>query len=138
MRYRAIEHTADTGVRVFGKSRRELFENAAEALADITFGIENVSASEEGGRLEASGEDLEELMVDWLGKLLLKYELEQFITARTEIDSIRDGRLSARLYGESFKPGIHEPLAEIKGVTYHGLKVEESGGIWQAEVIFDV
>jgi SHS2 domain-containing protein len=137
-RYRVIEHTADAGIKVFGDSLGELFRNSGEALFDLVFGIENISSLEYGGGVEAGGADLEELLVDWLGRLLLKYELEKFIPAFGEVDKINQRSLSARVYGERFNPEKHRPLAEIKGVTYHGLKVEKAGGVWRAEVIFDV
>lgn len=137
-RYRLIEHTADAGIRVFGEDERDLFLNAGEALCDIVFGLHNVSGVESGGMVSASGENREELMVDWLSLLLLKFELEHFISSRFEAVVMAGTNLSAEVYGEEFKPEKHEALMEIKGVTYHGLKVERQKGLWTAEVIFDV
>lgn len=137
-RYRLIEHTADAGVRVFGDDEKELFLNAGEALCDIVFGLCNVSGDDYGGIISASGENREELMVDWLSRLLLKFELESFIPSRFEADVMTRTDFSAGVYGEKFNPDRHEVLMEIKGVTYHGLKVEQKEGLWTAEVIFDV
>jgi len=35
MHYRLFDHTADLGVEVFGKTRKDLFVNAAAALFDL-------------------------------------------------------------------------------------------------------
>ncbi len=137
-RYRLIEHTADAGVQVFGHDEKELFLNAGEALCDIVFGLDNVSGAQSGGVVSASGENREELMVDWLSLLLLKFELENFISSRFEAAVMAGTNLSVEIYGEEFKPEKHDALMEIKAVTYHGLKVEQKEGLWTADVIFDV
>ncbi len=137
-RYQLIDHTADTGIRVFGDDLEELFSGAGEALFDIIFGLENISGSEKGGRVEVGGEDLPDLLAGWLGKLLLKCELDDFLSSRFSIISLDEKHLSADIFGERFNPSAHKALTEVKGVTYHGLKVWQKEGIWTAEVIFDV
>ena len=137
-RYQLIDHTADTGIRVFGKDPAELFSRAGEALFDIIFGLENISGAQKGGRVEVGGEDFPDLMVGWLGKLLLKFELDDFLSSRFDIIHLDEKHLSADVFGERFNPRAHKALAEVKGVTYHGLKVGQKDGLWTAEVIFDV
>ncbi len=137
-RYQLIDHTADTGIRVFGNDPAELFAGAGAALFDIIFGLENISGAEKGGRVDVSGEDLPDLLAGWLGRLLLKFELEHFISSHFTIISIDERTLSADAFGESFDPAVHSALMEVKGVTYHGLKVGQKEGLWTAEVIFDV
>ena len=46
--------------------------------------------------------------------------------------------LSAEVMGEVYDPARHELYREFKAVTYHDLRVEKTGGIWRARVIFDV
>ncbi len=137
-RYRVIEHTADVGIMVFGRGAGELFANAGEALFDMIFGLSNIRPDLSGGAVYAQGRDREELLVSWLGALLLKFELEKFIPARFAIDHIDRTSLAADVFGEEFDPRRHSALADIKGVTYHGLSITEEPGRWTAEVIFDV
>ncbi len=136
-RYEIIEHTADVGIRIYGESLKSLFMNAAEALFDIVCGIESISEREQF-RVTVEGRDAEDLMVAWLGELLLRFELENVLSRRFDITEINGKRLSALVWGEKFVREKHERRMEIKGVTYHRLKVEEKNGLWSAEVIFDV
>ncbi len=133
-----IEHTADIGIRIFGKTSTEIFRHGAEALFDIICGISNIKPRECGGRIEVRAEDSSELMVVWLGRLLTKFETDRFLASRFEIETLDENFLSSKIYGEKFDPDRHELLIEIKGVTYHGLKMERQEGMWVAEVILDV
>ena len=40
--------------------------------------------------------------------------------------------------GEELNMVKHELLADVKAVTFHNFKVEETDGVWKAEVILDV
>lgn len=51
---------------------------------------------------------------------------------------IEEHRPVARVGGETTAPGRHALLTEIKGVTFHGLRIERDGTGWQAQVLFDV
>lgn len=46
--------------------------------------------------------------------------------------------LKAAVSGEEFDTERHERKLLIKAATYHKLKIEKVGDIWQAEVIFDI
>ena len=41
-KYETIDHTADLGIRVLGRNRRELFVNAAYALFDLITDLEKL------------------------------------------------------------------------------------------------
>ena len=45
-KYKLLDHTADIGIEVWGKTKKELFENAVEAMFDLMVdlaGINNVN-----------------------------------------------------------------------------------------------
>jgi SHS2 domain-containing protein len=67
--YELIEHTADVGIKAYGKNISEAFENAAKGMFDI---ITDKSEIESTGEYEIHLEapDLEQLLVDWLSELL--------------------------------------------------------------------
>jgi SHS2 domain-containing protein len=136
--YRLIEHTADTGVRVTGGSLAELFENAAAGLREIMFGENCCVRRPESCSVKLNADDAEELLVSWLGYFIVKFELESFVSSGCKIIKISGTGLSADVSGERFNRAEHHALAEIKGVTYHGLKLRRTGALWTAEVIFDV
>ena len=67
--YEIIEHTADVGIKAYGKNISVAFENAAKGMFDI---ITDESEIEPIGEYEIHlrAEDLEQLLVDWLSELL--------------------------------------------------------------------
>ena len=67
--YELIDHTADVGVKAYGKTISEAFENAAKGMFDI---ITDKSEIENIGQynIELKAPDLEQLLVDFLSDLL--------------------------------------------------------------------
>jgi SHS2 domain-containing protein len=89
-------------------------------------------------RIEVTGSDREELLVNWLGELVFLLEARQFLPACFEIDAIDEHRLTARVRGETFDPSRHFLEREVKAVTYHQLRVEAGATGWSARVFVDI
>ena len=138
MRYEIMEHTADVGLRVFGKDLKELFANAAEGLFDLIVGDLGTIQPEQMISLTVEAQDLEELFADWLRELLYLCNAERWLFSKFEVLDIDSKRLKARCFGEPYDPSRHEWEMEIKAVTYHRLRVEEVTAGWRAQVIFDI
>jgi len=141
-RYEPLPHTADLGVRVRGRDLPELFANAAYGLSDNLVDLESVRPVEER-RIEAGGDDLEDLLVRWLGEVLFLFERDAFVACEfgVVVDCARrdaPSTVRATLRGERVDPARHRLYSEIKAVTYHGLMVAEEPAGWRAEVIFDL
>ncbi|MFA4909464.1 MAG: archease [Desulfobacteria bacterium] len=136
-RYEFIDHTADMGVEVYGRDLRELFQNAGEALFEIICDVSEVTESIEK-RVAVDGEDLEQLMVVWLGELLYLHDVERLLFKRFEVEEVGERKLVATVYGEELKEGYHTIKTEIKAVTYHQIQVRQEDGRWIARVIFDL
>lgn len=135
MRYEILEHTADIGIRAFGKDLSELYVNAAFGMFGIILG-KRATNSKERVTVEVDGMDAENLMVRWLSELL-NLSREGWVFAGFEIKEIGEQKLRAECCGERRHPAL-KPKTEIKLVTYHGMKVEKDEGGYKAEVIFDV
>jgi SHS2 domain-containing protein len=135
--FRLIEHTGDIGFEVTGTSAADLFGRAAETLSLL---IADVSSVEESDRrqIEAEGHDLEELLVAFLGEVLFLHDTEGFLVRRAAVLAGPARKVKADLFGEEYDPGRHAILREIKAVTYHGIRVRESAGVWEARVILDI
>ena len=137
--YKLFDHTADIGVEVTGRTRKELFVNAANALFDIM--IENKAGQKAVNRqkkITVEGADVADLLINFLRELLYLFNGEQFITVSCEIIEFSNKKLQARLTGESFNNKKHLIKTEIKAVTYSGAKVEKIKSDWKARIIFDV
>ena len=136
-RYEQFPHTADIGVRVFGKDLKELFANAAYAMFDIIADLENLSGDTiEAIELEA--QDREGLLVAWLDELLYNFYTKQLIFFKFHIEELTDKRLKAKAYGRPIGANRNRLKTEIKAATYSGLKIIKSGESYQVEIIFDV
>ena len=162
---RALDHTADVGIRVEAGSIEELFDRAARGMVALvqddtaeaaeehsaeaapaprtpTAGEAVVAAVGEVGAAAAAGVEARvALEAADVATLLVKWLRELLF--------LREARgLEYRAAGfDVLEPTrldarvTGEPPAgsgELKAVTYHGLVVEENEGRWRAEVIFDV
>ncbi len=133
MRYEEIEHTADVGIRAYGKTASELFAAAAEGLFSL---IADPAKVEPKGEVEIrlAAEDLPQLLVAWLSELLFLHETQHLLFSKFEVH-IRGASLRAHAWGETIDKRKHELKLAIKAVTYHRLSVDVKKGV--AEVIFD-
>jgi SHS2 domain-containing protein len=136
-RYEQFSHTADIGVRVYGRDMKELFENAAFAMFDIIADLENLSGDTvETFELEAS--DSEELLVAWLDELLYKFYTKQLIFYKFQVEELTENRLRAKAFARPVGANRNRLKTEIKAATYGGLKIKKSGEGCEVEIIFDV
>jgi len=135
--YELIDHTADVGVKAYGKTLSEAFENAAKAMFDI---ITDSSEIENIGQynIELEAPDLEQLLVDWLSELLFLNSAKNIVFGffKVELDD-KKNKLSAKVFGEKFDITKHKAGAEIKAVTYHMLNVKNKKP-FHVQVLFDI
>jgi SHS2 domain-containing protein len=136
-RFRLLEHTADMGIAAKAGSLDDLLRQAALGLRQILIDSQEIRA-EESIVIEIRGEDLEELLISWLGELLYLLESRQFLPATFDIQITPELQLRARLWGERLDPSRHQLQREIKAVTYHQIKVEQAGDGWRAQVYVDL
>jgi SHS2 domain-containing protein len=87
--------------------------------------------------IEVEAEDPAERLRGVLRRLLAEFDRDGFFPVT--IDAADDGRRSrVRAVGGAFDPGRHLYRSEIKGVTWHGLRLESVADGWIAEIVFDV
>ncbi len=136
-KYDLIDHTADAGVKAYGKTLSEAFENAAKGMFDI---ITDNSEVESTGQynIELSAYDLEQLLVDFLSELLYLHSANNLVFGFFKIDVDEfNNRLKGTFYGEKFNLSKHKIGAEIKAVTYHMLEVKKNK-FCRVQVLFDI
>jgi len=135
--YEIIEHTADIGIKAFGKSLAEAFENAAKGMFDI---ITDNSEIESIGQydIELEAPDLEQLLVDWLSELLFLNSSQNLVFGFFKIDlDSKKKHIFAHVFGEKYTTTKHRIGTEIKAVTYHMLKVKNKRP-YEVQVLFDI
>jgi len=133
-RYRILDHEADTGFEVYGRTIEELFQNGVYALFSLITDIEVVQPLVEK-RIIVNGNG--ELFINFLNDSLYMWDTEGFIPKTL---SIHVGREYAEgvVRGEIFDPAKHLIKQEVKAVTYHKFRIVEEKGILRATVIVDV
>ena len=132
--FEEIEHTADLALRCGGPDLETLFRSAARGMYHL-MGVESrgvAAATRHTIRLAA--EDVEGLLVDWLGELAYQAEAGGLVFEAMRFETLSATRLGAELVG---RPIRHIDTL-IKAVTYHQLKIETIGRGYTATVIFDV
>jgi len=135
--FEILEHTADIGFRARGCTLAELFASAAEALVATAVPDGRIEPRERYA-LSASGEDLESLLVNWLGEVLYWLDGKRILLRRFVVHEISPQRIAAEAYGEPWDPARHSARVAVKAVTYHQLRVTQDEGGWLAEVFLDI
>ena len=132
MRYKMLEHTADAMVEAYGEDLPERFGNAAYALFDVITDVETVQPVGEM-KVNVDADNPERLLVDFLQELLYLNDAENYVLCEFDV-RIKDGELEACVRGEEFDPERHPKRAVVKGISYHGLRLEDD----KIVVLFDV
>jgi SHS2 domain-containing protein len=135
--YELFEHTADLGLRVRAADLNSLFAEAAECLFSAV--LEDIGSvkPEIAIALEIAGTDREFQLFDWLRDLLMRCDEDRMVFGKFEVNVRFDG-LTGIAWGEPIDPDRHLLAHEVKAITYHGLKVEQTADGWLAEVIVDI
>jgi SHS2 domain-containing protein len=132
-----LDHTADTGIVVWGQTLPELFARAAWGMFSIITEPDQVAEMmEESVCVEAP--DREALMIQWLSELNFRHVTRNLVFSRFEVWAWDPKKLAARVGGELIDPSRHTIYTEIKAVTFHGLEIQPDREGWRAQIIFDL
>jgi SHS2 domain-containing protein len=129
-------HDADVGVRGFGATPAEAFEQAALALTAVVTAahVEPRSSVE----IRCAAPDLELLFVDLLNAIIYEMAVRSMLFGRFDV-RIEGTALTATLWGEPVDVARHAPACEPKGATYTALRVgKDAEGLWSAACVVDV
>lgn len=130
-------HEADMGVRGFGGSKEEAFEQAALALTGVVTDLEKLQPNEVID-INCEAPDDELLFVDWLNALVYEMSTRNMLFSRFEVH-IEGQKLTGKAWGERVDVVRHQPAVEVKGATYTALKVSQDRvGDWLAQCVVDV
>jgi tRNA nucleotidyltransferase (CCA-adding enzyme) len=135
-RWELFAHDADIGVRGWGATAAEAFEQAARALTAVV----THAGVEPRCRVEVTCEapDLELLLADWLNAIIYEMAVRNMLFGCFTV-RIEQERLEGTLWGEPVDVKRHAPACEPKGATYTALRVAQSpGGMWSAACVVDV
>ena len=129
--------TADMGIRATGANASELLEALGLGLFALETDLRKVRPSEER-TVTASAADPSELVVAYLGQLLLLQQVDGFLVRSIHARALGDPPTSvlAVVRGEPYDPDRHPQRIEVKAITLHRLLFDPARG--RARVIVDI
>ncbi len=131
-----FSHDADVGLRGWGETAAQAYEQAALALMAVVTDAE--VRREQAVTVHCDAPDLELLFVEWLNAIIYEMAVRKMLFGRFAV-RIDGTRLEGTLWGEPVDVARHAPACEPKGATYTALRVaEDSDGTWSAACIVDV
>ncbi len=143
MPYRYLEDIAiaDVAFEAWGATREELFSAAADALMNVM--VEDLTAIRRVAELTVSLEDsdLEFLLFNFLNELVFYKDSRRLLLRVSSLAITLQGdlfSLQAYLYGEEadrLRPSLN---ADVKAVTMHRFKVEQTEKGWRTSVVLDI
>jgi len=136
-KYEILDHTADIGLKIYGRDLKRLFENAAAGLFSLISETGCVKPKKEF-KVKIKAPDIEELLVSWLRELLYRYDTKKILFCDFKIQKISKNSLEAVCKGEKLDIKKHTLKMEVKAITYCQLKIKKTAQGFKAQVIFDI
>jgi SHS2 domain-containing protein len=137
MGWEHFSHGSDIGVRGFGRSLEEAFEQAAVALTAVVADVPSVKPVE-NVEVRCDAPDTELLLVSWLNAVIYEMAVRGMLFSKFHI-ALSGCSLAGALAGEKVDPDRHHVAVEAKGATVTALKVQrDANGQWVAECVIDV
>jgi len=133
--------TADIAFRARGKDLVELFTAAADATMNVMVEELDAIRPEERRDLTLENDALDMLLFDFLQELIYYKDAEQLLLRVNQMDFLTEQgrhRVTARAAGEVINPGRHRMRVDVKAVTLHQFRLQQTSMGWEAMVILDI
>jgi SHS2 domain-containing protein len=114
----------------------EAFEGAAVAMYSVMVKLDAIKPLEQR-KVAVSAPEREPLLVEWLNALLSLSDIERMVFSKFDV-TIEGASLTGTAWGEKLDRVRHEPTVEVKGATYHMLKVDKDNDGYVAQCVVDV
>ena len=123
------------GVRAWGASTEEVFEQATRGLLDITGALSDGTG--ERVTIEVAANDLGGVLVDWLEEVLYLQDARDSVITSLAVESVTPSDASGWVEIAPRSSDIEGTA--VKAITYHQLEVvQRDDGTWFATVYFDI
>lgn len=134
MEYELLEHAGDLKIKVYGNSFSELLENSGRALSDIV--LPDSGDMNETRKIFIEGSTKEQILVRFLNELIYLIQSDFLIFRKFKIEDVDNG-VNALCMGSKIKSS-DQPDYDMKGATYHELKIENNDGKYTAQIVIDI
>jgi SHS2 domain-containing protein len=137
MNYEVIDIFGDAGIKAYGSNCAETWGNVGIGMYSLITDLEQIGETKTL-EIDISSDSLESLLVKYLNELIFHFDTYNFIGKRIEVTEFSAAFIRAKVYGEEFDPRKHEQRLLLKAATYHNIRVDNSSGRCEVEVIFDI
>lgn len=137
-KFKLLEHQADLKIKIFGKTKPQLFTNALLAMIKNINPKIKTSIKTTKQTIEIESINLPFLLIDFLNEILYLIQINKKIY---NIKTIKITKLSEKikLKAELIGRVVFSFKTEIKAATYHSLKVYKTkNNTWEAIILFDI
>ncbi len=135
-KFEYFDVTADIGVRTWGMTINEIFENAALAVTSLIMNpklIEKKIARD----IEVHGNDLSSLLINWITELLIIRDSEGLLFSTFEVNISEDHKsLKTKAWGDIIV-GINYEM-DIKAITYSLFRLEKIDNNFFLQFVLDI
>jgi SHS2 domain-containing protein len=133
--YEIFDHDADVGIRAFGKTLEEAFENGAKAISSIMVELNTVEPKDTKV-IECEAEDPEALFITWLNQIRALLDIDGMVFSEFDVE-INGNHLKGKVKGEVLDQKKHVLGEDVKAATYHLLKIEKND-LYMVQCIVDL
>ncbi|MDY0039408.1 MAG: archease [Desulforhabdus sp.] len=133
--------TSDAAFRAWGDSLEELFGAAAEATMNVMVGDLETIAPTISRIIRVEADAIDMLLFELLQELIFYKDAERLLLRVSDLQINQEGDrffLSAEARGEELDMEKHDLVVDVKAVTLHRYRVEQTPQGWEAMVILDI
>ena len=132
-----VDHAADIGVRAWGVTQSDVFEQAAFALFSLVCDPREVD-ERESLEISLTADSPEQLLPAWLNELLTTFEVRGLVLRQFEVLEVNEHSLRARVSGEPMDGSRHILCGGVKAATRQDVRLEPREGGWQGFVVLQM
>jgi SHS2 domain-containing protein len=132
---------ADIAFEAWGDTLEEMFASAADATMNVMVSDIDGIERKENRTIALKAERMDMLLFDFLQELIFFKDAEMLLL---RVENVKIGHndkfhfVSADAYGEKIDPEKHDLIVDVKAVTLHRFKVEQSERGWHTVVVLDI
>ena len=143
MAYRFLDSVAiaDVAFEATGENLAELFVAAGDATINTMIGSVDGILAKTSRKIQLSNSELDLLLFDFLQELIYYKDADGLLLRVPQVEIEEQGgefKLIATGFGEEIDPTRHEQRADVKAVTLHQFKLEQTSEGWRCFVILDI
>ena len=136
--YEELDHTADVGIRVHGDSREACLSRLVLGFTQLIL-AGGAIAPDQTRSLEVEAADNVTMAIDVLRECLFIFDTELCVPATCCVHRFdEESGVLVELGMGALDEDVHLDVTDLKAVTWHDARFEQTPRGWSAQIIFDV